>query len=74
VRVVDGTGSAPLQDQTIVIEAGKIRTVGPAASMNAPAGARVLDLRGKTVIPGLFGMHDHTFYPSGGTGGQRNRG
>ena len=66
VRVVDGTGKAPLEDQTIVIDGGKIVAVGPAATTAAPAGARVMDLAGHTVIPGIVGMHDHTFYTTRG--------
>jgi imidazolonepropionase-like amidohydrolase len=65
VRVIDGTGGAPVDDQTIVIAHRKIEWVGPAGSANVPAGAKVLDLTGYTVIPGLVGMHDHLFYPSG---------
>ena len=66
VRVVDGTGKAPVEDQTIVIDAGKIVAVGPAASTPVPAGARAMDLTGHTVIPGIVGMHDHTFYTTRG--------
>ena len=66
VRVIDGTGSAPKPDQTIVIDHGKIKLVGSASSVPVPAEARVLDLNGDTVIPGLVGMHEHLFYPSGG--------
>jgi imidazolonepropionase-like amidohydrolase len=66
VRVVDGTGAAPATDQTVVISGGKIQAVGPAASVQAPAGARVMDLRGKTVIPGLVGLHDHSYYGAAG--------
>ncbi len=66
VRVIDGTGSQPREDQTIVIDRGKIAAVGPAASIVAPAGAPALDLTGHTVIPGIVGMHEHLFYPSGG--------
>ncbi|HEX5726957.1 MAG TPA: amidohydrolase family protein [Longimicrobiaceae bacterium] len=62
VRVVDGTGAAPRTGQTIVIENGRIAAVGPAASVRVPQGARVLDLSGHTVIPGMVGLHDHTFY------------
>jgi imidazolonepropionase-like amidohydrolase len=65
VRVIDGTGAPAAEDQTIVIENGVIRSVGPAARSAPPAGARVMDLTGHTVIPGLVGMHDHLFYPSG---------
>jgi imidazolonepropionase-like amidohydrolase len=66
VRVIDGSGAQPLEDQTIVIDHGKIAALGPAASTPAPAGAQALDLNGQTVIPGLVGMHEHLFYPSGG--------
>ena len=65
VRVIDGTGAQPREDQTIVIDHGKIAAMGPAASTPAPAGAQALDLNGQTVIPGLVGMHEHLFYPSG---------
>ncbi len=68
VRVIDGTGAAPVDDQTVILESGRIRTLGSFASTPAPAGATVLDLTGYTVIPGLVGMHDHMFYPSPGTG------
>jgi N-acyl-D-aspartate/D-glutamate deacylase len=59
VRVIDGTGGAPREDQTIVISGGKILSVEPSATAKAPAGARVLDLAGYTVLPGLVGMHNH---------------
>jgi imidazolonepropionase-like amidohydrolase len=66
VSVIDGTGSAPRTNQTIVIRDGRIAEVGPAASVRAPQGARTMDLRGHTVIPGLVGMHDHLFYTAAG--------
>lgn len=72
VRVIDGTGAPPLEDQTVVISQRKIVAVGPAARVAVPPGAQVMNLAGKTVIPGLFGMHDHTFYPTGAAGGGRN--
>jgi imidazolonepropionase-like amidohydrolase len=62
-RVIDGTGAAPAEDQRIDIEGGKITRVQNAKLKNAyPPGAKVLDLTGKTVIPGLVGMHEHLFY------------
>ena len=66
VRVIDGTGSAPRADQTILIVEGKIAAMGDAATTKVPGGAKVLDLTGRTVIPGLVGMHDHLYYPSPG--------
>ena len=59
VRVIDGTGAAAVEDQTIVIVDGKIQSVGPSSSASIPANAQVLDLKGYTVAPGLVGMHDH---------------
>jgi imidazolonepropionase-like amidohydrolase len=62
VRVVDGTGAPPAENQTIVIEGDKIAAVGPSSSVRPPQGAHVMDLSGHTVIPGIVGLHDHTFY------------
>jgi imidazolonepropionase-like amidohydrolase len=67
VRVIDGTGSPARADQTIIISDGKIQSIGDSASTIVPAGADVLDSTGKTVIPGLVGMHEHMFYPAGGS-------
>src|SRR5580658_1463281 len=64
VHVIDGTGSPAEADQTILIENGMIKQIGSAGSVAIPAGARVLDLTGRAVIPGLVGMHDHMFYPA----------
>lgn len=66
VRVIDGTGAAPAEDQAIVITDGKISAVGPLASITVPAGAKTIDLTGYTVMPGLVGMHEHLFFPMGG--------
>jgi imidazolonepropionase-like amidohydrolase len=65
VRVIDGTGAPAREDQTILLSHGKIESVGGPSSTTVPSNARVLDLRGYTVIPGLVGMHDHLFYPMG---------
>lgn len=67
VRVIDGTGAAPLEDQTIIMIGDKIGSVGPSAFATMPAGAQVLDLAGYTVMPGLVGMHNHIFFPEGGS-------
>src|SRR6185436_16822047 len=57
VRVIDGTGAAPLEDQTIVISAGKIDSIAPTATARVPSSAQILDLKGHSVLPGLVGMH-----------------
>jgi len=66
VTIIDGTGSAPRTGQTIVIRGNKISDVGPASSVRVPAGAKVMQLGGSTVIPGIVGMHDHLFYTAAG--------
>jgi imidazolonepropionase-like amidohydrolase len=65
VRVIDGTGAAARDDQTIILSKGKIESVADASAANVPKDAQVLDLHGYSVIPGLVGMHDHMFYPMG---------
>jgi imidazolonepropionase-like amidohydrolase len=62
VRVIDGTGTAPRTDQAIVIEDGKIVTIGDSAAVKIPDQAKVVDLSGYSVIPGLVGMHNHLHY------------
>src|SRR5271169_253260 len=65
VRVIDGTGTAAREDQTIIVSKGKIESVGDASAVKVPGDAQVLDLHGYSVIPGLVGMDDHMFYPAG---------
>ena len=62
VRLIDGTGSAPRDDQTVLVENGRITAVGAAAGLTIPAGYRVLDLRGHTLTPGFVGLHEHTYF------------
>ncbi len=65
VRVIDGTGAAAREDQTVVLSHGKIESVSDAASASVPKDAQLLDLHGYSVMPGLVGMHDHLVYPLG---------
>ncbi len=62
-RVVDGRGSPARDNQTVLIKDGLIAAVGPSGSVIFPAEAQVLDLAGKTVIPGLVMVHEHLYYP-----------
>ncbi len=65
VRVIDGTGVAAREDQTIILNKGKIESVGEASAAKVPGDAQVIDLHGYSVIAGLVGRHDHMFYPMG---------
>jgi enamidase len=65
-RVIDGTGAPPREDQTLVMSGGNITALGPSGRVTVPEGATVVDLTGKSVIPGLVMMHEHLYYPSGG--------
>ncbi len=65
VRVIDGTGAPAREDQTVVVSDGKILALGDFASVKVPAGARVIEARERSLLPGLVGMHDHIFYPAG---------
>ncbi len=56
-RLIDGTGGAPLTPATVVIRGDRIESVGAAATI--PKGARVVDLGGATIVPGLIDLHTH---------------
>src|SRR5213596_2554495 len=63
-RVIDGTGAPARVDQTVIIRDGRIAALGSSRSVAVPVGAQVIDLTGKTVIPGLVIVHEHLFYPT----------
>jgi imidazolonepropionase-like amidohydrolase len=61
IRVIDGTGAAPMENRTLLIEGGKIAAI-LGGDTPVPAGYRPIDASGQSVIPGIVGMHDHQFY------------
>jgi imidazolonepropionase-like amidohydrolase len=67
-RLVDVRAGRVLTDQAILIEGDRITRVGPAQSVQAPAGARVIDLSNATVLPGLIDCHTHLTSEPGHSG------
>ncbi len=55
-NVIDGASNEPLLDVTVIVRDGKIERVGKA---NPPAGARVIDLKGRWLLPGFVDAHAH---------------
>ena len=66
-RVIDGTGGPVKEGQTLVIRDGNIAEMGDTAKVKVPEGATTIDLAGKSVIPGLIMVHEHLYYPTGGS-------
>ncbi len=64
-RVIDGTGAPAREGQTLIIKGRNIAAIGDSAGIKPPDGATVIDLTGKTVIPGLVMVHEHLYYPTG---------
>ncbi len=62
VTVIDTTGGAPRPDMTVIVTRGRISDLGASTALQPPAGARVVDARGKYLIPGLWDMHVHTAF------------
>ena len=58
-RIIVGDGSAPIENGTVVVDGARITQAGPAASVNAPAGATRVNLVGKTVMPAIIDTHVH---------------
>ncbi|MDH3732466.1 MAG: amidohydrolase family protein [Gemmatimonadota bacterium] len=64
-KVIDGTGAPAATGQTVLIRGDRIEAVGPNERVAVPADAEILDMTGHTVIPGLVGLHNHSYYTGG---------
>jgi enamidase len=63
VNVIDGTGAPARAGETVLIRDGRIAAIG--RDVPVPDGATVIDGAGKSVMPGIVMMHEHTYYPTG---------
>lgn len=63
VNLIDGTGAGPIPHTTIAMEGERIIAIGPVEKVAVPVGSRVIEGRGRFVIPGLWDMHVHLWYP-----------
>ena len=57
--LIDGTGAAPVPDAAVVIDGDRVIAAGPRAATAWPANAEIVDVAGRTLIPGLIDAHDH---------------
>jgi imidazolonepropionase-like amidohydrolase len=58
-RLIDGTGSTPVENSVIIVDGGVIQAIGPAGSVEIPAGTEQIDVSGRTIVPGLINTHGH---------------
>jgi imidazolonepropionase-like amidohydrolase len=70
-RLVDGKGGAPVENAVLVVRDGRVEAAGPRDLVDVPPGARTIELRGKTIVPGLVNAHGHLADVRGLASGQQ---
>lgn len=73
-RIIDGTGAPPIENGVLISTDGHIAAVGPADQVSIPDEARIIDVSGKTLIPGLINAHGHVGNVLGLESGHYSRG
>jgi imidazolonepropionase-like amidohydrolase len=68
--LIDGTGSAPLGDAIVLVEGARIQAAGRRGDVPIPPGTRLIDVTGKTVLPGFIDLHTHLTLPLHGVDAQ----
>ena len=71
-RIIDGTMADPIEEGVVVITDGRIRTVGPRSAVTVPSGTQIIDVVGKTIMPGIINAHGHVGGTLGLEGGHYN--
>jgi imidazolonepropionase-like amidohydrolase len=64
--LIDGFGGTPLPDAVVIVSGNRIVAVGQEGLVEIPAGARIVDSNGMTVLPGLWESHGHLFHAAEG--------
>ncbi|WP_290837630.1 amidohydrolase family protein [Flavobacterium sp.] len=64
-RIVDVVKGIVLDGQSILISSGKIKAIGKTGKLQVPKAAQIIDLKGKTILPGLVMLHEHMNYNNG---------
>ncbi|MBW8839507.1 MAG: amidohydrolase, partial [Gemmatimonadetes bacterium] len=65
VTAIDVDRGTARADLTVLIDGSRITAIGPTATTPTPSTARIIDARGRYLIPGLWDMHVHTVVPTG---------
>jgi imidazolonepropionase-like amidohydrolase len=71
--IIDGTGGQPVDNGVLLIRDGKIQAVGSAKTVTIPEGTTLIDVSGKTIIPGIINAHGHVGNAKGIEGGHYSR-
>ena len=71
--IIDGTGSTPIENGVLLIQDGRVVAVGPRHTVSIPEGATVIDVTGKTIMPGIINGHGHVGNTRGIEGGHYSR-
>ena len=58
-RMIDGTGREPLNDSVVVVPSTTIKAIGAKSQVRLPVGSHIIDVSGKTVLPGFIDLHLH---------------
>jgi imidazolonepropionase-like amidohydrolase len=71
-RILDGNGGAPIENGRLVVQDGRVTTVGSSSAVPIPQGATRIDVTGKTIMPAMINVHAHMGYEAYTTWGARN--
>src|SRR6187401_936913 len=71
-RILDGNGGAPIENGRLVVQDGRVTTIGSSSAVPIPQGATRIDVTGKTIMPAMINVHAHMGYEAYTTWGARN--